>query len=308
MIYLRDEEARQFHTNNTAIALGKFDGVHLGHQMLISQMLREKNKGRTTLVFTFGSSPYTILSGASQKVIYTSEEKAYYFSTLGVDVLLEYPFTKEFAGISPEDFTRDCLSTQLGVRSIYVGEDFHFGKGRSGNVGLLKELSEQYYFEVHDLPKKTLHGKVVSSTAVRDMLESKFHVANEMLGNPYYVYGPVIHGMHMGHTIGFPTINQEIPANKLTPGLGVYASRVTVGDNVYRAISNLGAKPTVIDSHHVGLETHILDFNGDLYDQYIKTELLFYIRPEEKFKDVDSLKKQIRDDIHMMLDNESDGL
>ncbi len=303
MIYLQDEEAGKFHTSNTAIALGKFDGIHLGHQMLLSRMLEEKKKGRTTVVFTFGSNPFTVLSGGSQKVIYTAEEKAYYFSEFGVDVLLEYPFTKEFASISPEEFVRDCMVEQLGVRSIYVGEDFHFGKGRSGNVGVLKELGEQYYFEVHDLQKKTLHGRVVSSTAIRDMLETKFHAANEMLGNPYFVYSQVVHGMHLGNTIGFPTINQELSPNKLTPRTGVYAGRVTIGDKVYKAISNLGVKPTVTDSHHVGLETHILDYSGDLYGEYVKTELLFYIRPEEKFNDVNELKRQIKDDIRMMLEN-----
>ena len=303
MIYLQDEEAGKFHTNNTAIALGKFDGIHLGHQMLLSRLMQEKQKGRTTVVFTFGSSPQKVLSGGSQKVIYTAQEKAYYFSELGVDVLLEYPFTKEFASVSPEEFTENCLVNQLGVRSIYVGEDFHFGKGRSGNVAVLKELGEKYYFEVHDLQKKTLHGKVVSSTAIRDMLETKFHAANEMLGNPYFIYSPVVHGMHLGNTIGFPTINQEISPNKLTPIPGVYASRVTVGENVYKAISNLGVKPTVTDSHHIGLETHLLDYSGDLYGQCLKTELLFFIRPEEKFKDVNELKRQIADDIQMMLEN-----
>ena len=303
MLYLQNEEARQFHTSNTAVALGKFDGVHLGHQMLISQMMQEKRKGRTTLIFTFGGSPNSVLMGGSKKVIYTSIEKAYYFSKLGVDVLLEYPFTKEFASISPEDFVYNCLAKQLGVRAIYVGEDFHFGKGRSGNVGVLKELSEKYYFEVHDLQKKTLHGKVVSSTAIRDMLENKFHVANEMLGNPYFVYGEVVHGEHLGNTIGFPTINQDIPANKLIPAPGVYASRVTIDGIVYRSISNLGMKPTVGNSRHVGLETYILDYQGNVYGEYVQTELLFYIRPEEKFKNIDELKRQINDDIQMMMEN-----
>lgn len=303
MLYLQNEEARQFHTSSTAIALGKFDGVHLGHQMLISSMMEEKKRGRTTLIFTFGNSPVSVLTGGSKKVIYTSLEKAYYFSQLGVDVLLEYPFTKEFASISPEDFVYNCLVKQLGVRAIYVGEDFHFGKGRSGNVGVLKELSERYYFHVHDLPKKTLHGKAVSSTAIRDMLENKFHVANEMLGNPYFVYGEVIHGAHLGNTIGYPTINQDIPTDKLIPVSGVYASRVTIDGATYRSISNLGVKPTVDNSRHIALETHILDYSGDLYGQYIKTELLFYIRPEDRFKNVDALRKQIGDDIQMMLEN-----
>ena len=304
MLYLREDDAVQFNITNTAAALGKFDGIHLGHQMIIDNLLKEKEKGRTTLVFTFGASPNSVIAGGSKKVIYTAEEKANYFSQLGVDILLEYPFTKEFAGISPELFAGEYLSRQLGVRSIYVGEDFHFGRGRSGNVALLKELGQEYYFDVHDLPKKTLHGKVISSTAIRDLLEDKFNIANEMLGNPYFVYSQVVHGSHMGRTIGFPTINQDIPANKLIPGFGVYASRVTIDGIKYKSISNLGIKPTVGNSRHIGLETFILDHSGDLYGRYLKTELLFFIRPEEKFANIDELRKQINSDIGMMLENE----
>lgn len=303
MLYVQNDDALQFNITDTAIALGKFDGIHLGHQMIINNLLEEKKKGRTTLVFTFGSSPNSVISGGPKKVIYTREEKAQYFSELGVDVLLEFPFTKDFAKISPETFAVDNLSKQLGVRSIYVGEDFHFGRGRSGNVALLRELGEQYSFEVHALSKKTLHGKVISSTAIRDLLESKFYVANDMLGNPYFVYGEVIHGNHLGNTIGFPTINQSIPDNKLIPRFGVYASRVNIDGYYYSAISNLGIKPTVGNSHHCGLETFILDYSGDLYGRYIKTELLFFIRPEEKFRNIDELKNQINADIQMMEEN-----
>ena len=228
MIYLQNDEARQFHTTGTAIALGKFDGIHVGHQLLVDGLTKERHMGRQSLVFTFGDSPMSVLSGGSKKSIYTSEEKALYFEALGVDVLLEYPFTREFASCSPEEFVLECLVKQLGARSIYVGEDFHFGRGRSGNVGLLKLLGEEYGFEVHALPKKTQHGKVVSSTLIRDMLETHFHVANELLGNPYFVYGEVVHGNHLGRTIGFPTMNQRIPEKKLTPVFGVYASRVYV--------------------------------------------------------------------------------
>lgn len=302
MIYLQNEKARQFYTLGTSIALGKFDGIHLGHQLLIDGLVKEKVKGRKALVFTFGSNPNSVLSGGSKKNIYTSEEKAFYFANLGIDILLEYPFTREFAAMAPEDFVYRCLVKQLGVQSIYVGEDFHFGIGRSGNVGLLKLLGEQYHFEVNALPKKTIHGKVVSSTVIRDMLESHFHIANEMLGAPYFVLGEVVHGEHLGHTIGFPTINQNIPEHKLIPAYGVYASRVLVDGCYYRGISNLGKKPTVSGNHHVGLETHILDYSGDLYGKELQTELLYFIRPEEKFSDVEALKKQIRNDISLMLE------
>ncbi len=300
MIYLQNEEARQFHTNNTVVALGKFDGIHTGHQLLMDGLIREKQMGRNALVFTFGDNPASILAGGSKKNIYTSEEKAMYFEKLGIDVLLEYPFTKEFASCSPEDFVRECLVEQLGACSIYVGEDFRFGRGRSGNVLLLKLLGEEYGFDVYAIPKKTQHGKVVSSTLIRDMLETHFHVANELLGNPYFVYGEVVHGNHLGHTIGFPTINQRIPEQKLIPVYGVYASRIFIDGVYYNGISNLGKKPTIEGEHQVGLETYILDFDGNLYGRKLQVELLFYIRPEEKFSSVDELKMQIRNDIESM--------
>lgn len=303
MIYLKNEEARQFHTSRTAIALGKFDGIHLGHQLLINGLQNEKQKGRQSLVFTFGAAPNEILSGGVKKNIYSVEEKAYYFSKLGIDILLEYPFTKEFAASSPEEFIENCLVRKLGVSSIFVGEDFHFGKGRSGNVTLLKAAGEEYGFAVNALAKKTIHGKVISSTTIRDMLETNFHVANEMLGNPYFVYGEVVHGKHLGHTIGFPTINQSIPTQKLIPAFGVYGSRVLIDGVYYKAISNLGKKPTIDGIHQTGLETHILDYSGNLYGKMVQTDLLYFVRPEEKFANVEALKKQIQNDV-LMISNE----
>jgi riboflavin kinase/FMN adenylyltransferase len=304
MLYLKNREARQFHTVGTAVALGKFDGIHMGHQVLIDGLNREKQRGMQALIFTFGSSPNAVLQGGSKKNIYTSEEKALYFSELGVDILLEYPFTKEFASITPEDFVVNCLVRQLGTKAVYVGEDFHFGKGRSGNVSLLKSMGETYGFTVHAVPKKTKHGKVISSTTIRDMLETNFFAANDMLGNPYFVYGEVVHGKHLGNTIGYPTINQLIPEQKLVPGFGVYASRVSIDGYYYSGISNLGKKPTIEGENRLSLETYILDFNGDLYGRQLKTELLYFIRPEEKFKNIDALREQIGNDIQLMLENE----
>lgn len=302
MLYLKNEDAKQFHTVGTAVALGKFDGIHLGHQLLIDGLLEEKKKGYKALVFTFGTAPGNVLHGGIKKNIYTSLEKSFYFEELGVDILLEYPFTKEFAAISPVEFVEECLVKQLGVKAIYVGGDFRFGKGRSGNVSLLKALGEQYHFEVHAIPKKAKHGKVVSSTTIRDLLESHFHAANDMLGNPYFIYGEVVHGKHLGHTIGFPTINQRIPEQKLIPANGVYASRVMIEGNYYKGISNLGKKPTIEGKHQVGLETYILDFDGNLYGKMIKTELLFFIRPEEKFSSVEELREQIQIDVKMRME------
>ncbi len=301
MIYISGDDARQFHTAGTAVALGKFDGIHLGHRLLIDGLLGERQRGRQALVFTFGTAPREVLYGGSKKMIYTPEEKAYYFSRLGIDVLLEYPFTKQFASCPPEEFVEQYLVRQLGVRSIYVGADFHFGCGRRGNVALLRALGEQHHFEVNVLNRKTLHGKVISSTLVRDMLESHLQTANEMLGSPYFVYAPVVRGKQLGRTIGFPTINQEIPPQKLIPASGVYASRVLIDGEQYPAISNLGIKPTIEGDRRVGLETHILNYQGDLYGSLVHTELLYYMRPEERFSGIEELKEQIQTDIQLML-------
>lgn len=298
MLYLRDEAAEQFNTSGTAIAIGKFDGIHLGHQLLINGLLEEKKMGRTSLVISFD------FGNIVKKSIYTSEEKAYYLSKLGIDIFLEYPFTKDFASCTPENFVKDYLVDKLGVRSIYVGSDFHFGCGRSGNVALLQELGNEYGFTVHAMEKQTLNGRVISSTSIRDMMETHFYVANEMLGNPYFVYGEVVHGNHLGRTIGFPTINQSIPEQKLLPPFGVYASRILIDGIYYQGISNLGIKPTVQNDRNIGLETFILGFEGDLYGRELQTELLYFIRPEEKFDNIEALKKQISNDISGMLKQE----
>ncbi len=300
MIYLQNDEARQFYTKQTAIALGKFDGIHKGHQLLVDGLVKERINGRKALVFTFGGNPMSVLSGDIGKNIYTPDEKAFYFEKLGVDILLEYPFTKEFASCSPEEFVAEYLVKKLDVKSVYVGEDFRFGKQRRGNVTLLKTLGEEYGFDVYAFHKKEVKGQVVSSSLIRELIGTQFHVVNEMLGNPYFVYGKVVHGNHLGRTIGFPTINQSIPENKLVPAYGVYASRILIDGVQYKAISNLGKKPTIEGEHKVGLETYILDFDGDLYDRYLQVELLSFVRPEKKFADVNTLTNQIQEDVRVV--------
>lgn len=297
MFYLKEEEAVQFHTKNTAIALGKFDGIHLGHQLLIDGLMEEKKKGRNALVFTFGFAPKEVLEGSIRRCIYTAEEKKQYFESLGVDVLLEYPFTREFAAFSPEEFVKKCLVDMLDVKAIYVGTDFHFGKKRSGDVKVLEELGNQYGFTVHAIAKKNMQGDVISSTRIRNLIENDFGKANQLLGNPYFVYGEVVHGKHLGNTIGFPTINQKISDDKVVPAYGVYASRVMIDGKTYIAVSNLGKKPTIAGEHALGLETYILDYNGNLYGKKVKTQLCTFIRPEQKFSGIEELMKQIQKDV-----------
>lgn len=297
MIYLQNEKALQFCTKNTAVALGKFDGIHIGHQRLIQELQRYGQQGYETIVFSFSVNPQYFLEGNRKKIIYTSVEKALYFEEYKIDYLLEYPFTKEFANLNPQMFVEQFLVKQLGVKQIFIGEDFCFGKNRSGNVETLKQLGKEYGFEVHAIPKETCDGQVVSSSLIREQLSKDFSFANKLLGNPYFVYGEVIHGNHLGNTIEFPTINQRISENKLVPAYGVYASQVLIDGKPYKGISNLGVKPTVGMGEQLGLETHILDFSGDLYGKKLKTQLLFFIREEQKFDGLESLKTQIQKDI-----------
>lgn len=298
MLYLYGEEAKRFQTKNTAIALGKFDGVHLGHQMLIKGILEEQKQGKQSLVFTFGSTPNVILKNEQKHCyIYTKEEKIKYFSDLGVDVVLEYPFTREFATMSPRDFITEILVKKLNVKSIYVGEDFCFGKDRKGDVSLLKSFGDKYDFHVHAYIKKRMENQIISSTSIREALQMDFPLANKMLGTPYFIYGRVLHGNQLGRTIQFPTINQKISSSKIVPQYGVYESRVKIHGIERKAISNLGMKPTVESNRVIGLETHILNFDEDLYDECVKTELIKFIRPEIKFDSLDLLKSQIQRDM-----------
>lgn len=297
MKYFSGEDAKNFKTENCAIALGKFDGIHVGHQLIMAGLLEEQKNGKKALVFSFGDNPFRVLRGDAKKNIYTTEEKIKYFDELGIDILLEYPFTKKFASYEPEEFVKNCLVEALGVKEIYVGDDFCFGKNRMGNVNTLIELGKEYQFQVHEIKQVYMDDIVVSSTTVRELLVQNFEMANKMLGNPYFIYGEVVHGKQLGNTIGFPTINQKIADYKVVPQYGVYQSRISIDGTVYTGISNLGVKPTIKGENQLGLETFILDYNGDLYGKMIKTELISFVREEKKFENIEALKNQITKDI-----------
>jgi len=189
---------------------------------------------------------------------------------------------------------------KLGVKSVYVGNDFRFGKDRCGNAELLKQLGIKYGFEVHALDKYKEYDDIVSSSRIRHELGNDFEKANKMLGKNYFVYGEVVHGKHLGNTIGFPTINQVIDEEKIVPAFGVYASVVEVDGIEYAAISNLGIKPTIAGVNQLGLETFLFDYSGDLYGKWLKTSLISFVRPEMKFESIDQLKQQIAKDVEFV--------
>lgn len=244
----------------TAISLGKFDGIHRGHELLLEQLLKKKQEGYKTVIFTFNIPPKKVLDSEDIKLLTTNEEKMHMFDSFGIDYLIECPFTPEIMTMEPECFI-EMLVKNLSVKCIVAGEDFCFGHNRRGNYQMLKEYADKLSYEAIILPKMKEEKRDISSTFVREEISAgRIEMANKLLGYPYFVSGQVKHGKHIGRTIGFPTVNLIPPQNKLLPKYGVYITKVTIDGIVYHGITNVGCKPTIEGENPVGIETHILDF------------------------------------------------
>ncbi len=288
----------------TIVTLGKFDGRHRGHQKLMRTMTSiKKELGYATAIFTFSVSPSVVgrpdrPANKPHRVITTSEERRRNIQRMGMDYLVEYPFTDVTRHMPPEDFIRDILVGQMNAKVMVVGPDCSFGYQGAGNVELLKRLSERYHYRVVVIEKEKDDQRDISSTYIREELD-KGHIAkaNELLGQPYAIHGEVIHGKHIGGSLlGFPTANLLPPPNKRLPLYGVYISRVLV-DGVYRAgITNVGVKPTVEGDNPAGVETYIFGVQGELYGKWIEVQLLEFDRGEEKFPSLAALKARIEKD------------
>ncbi len=299
MEYIKNPD---FRLENTAVALGKFEGLHRGHQLLFDEIKKQKAEGLKSVVFTFDMPPRSALSGnKSYQQIYTKEERRLLLEEMQIDILIEHPFTREFAAQTPEEFVRNVLVEKTGAKKIVVGKDFRFGKKRSGDVNLLKELAPKYGYELIVIEKLQMGHKDVSSTRIRAHLEKgEMEEAELLLGRPYAVIGEVVHGKALGRTIQIPTANQIADKNKLMPPNGVYISRVFICDerDSHYGITNVGVKPTVEEHAAKDVETNIVDFNQDIYGKIIRVELLHYRRPEIQFASLDDLRKQMEKDVN----------
>lgn len=283
-----------------AVTLGKFDGFHIEHCKLVDRTVElAKEDGLKSVVITFLDMPSSLAK--TTKYLMTKEEKRIFLKDKGVDILIECHFTDEIMHISPEDFIRKVLVDALKVKYVCVGENFTFGYKGAGDVEMLKEFSKRFDFCVQIEPTYRLHGNVLSSTAIRENLKSgNMKAVMEMLGHDYSLYGIVTRGNRLGHTIGIPTLNLYPAESKALPPFGVYATRVSVGDDTYNAVTNIGIRPTVEDlgDKNIGaisVESNILDeaFDRELYDEEIKVDLIEMIRPEEEFNSLDELKAAI---------------
>lgn len=281
----------------TVISLGKFDGIHRGHELLLEQLLKKKQEGYATVIFTFDIPPKKVLASEEAKVLTTNEEKMHMFDFFGIDYLIECPFTPAVMSLEPETFI-EMLVKNLSVKYIVAGEDFCFGRNRRGNYQMLKEYAEKLSYEAIILPKIKEDQRDISSTFVREeIMAGRIEMANKLLGYPYFVSGEVKHGNQIGRTIGFPTINLIPPENKLLPAYGVYITKVTIDGIVYHGVTNVGCKPTIEGKNPVGIETYILDFKQDVYDKVVIVTFIKKIREERKFPNLDSLLEQMRLDV-----------
>lgn len=282
----------------TAVAIGKFDGVHIGHRRLLEEILSCRRKGMAACVFTFEPAPAVLFGQSDGRELTTREEKRLLFERMNVDILIEFPLTLETAAMSPKTFVTEILAKQMNTRFIAAGNDLSFGARGEGNAELLRKMAPELGFTVRTIDKVCLNGQEVSSTYVRNRVESgDLVLAEKLMGMPYMVVGKVVQGRQIGRTLGFPTVNILPGEGKLLPPNGVYYSSVRYNGRSYRAISNVGCKPTVTDEHIMGVESYLYDFDRNIYGENIEVYLHEFRRPEQRFQDIESLKNQLEQDI-----------
>ena len=282
------------------LAIGVFDGVHLGHQQIIRQTIADAHQhDAIALVITFDRHPNVVVAPDHvPPLIYSLPQKLGAIESLGADTLLLIHFDEKFSGQTGENFIRS-LACDLGkIQSLCVGADFVFGHQRSGNVALLKKLGGELGFTVHGLAAVSLDRQIVSSTRIREAIRSgNLDAASQMLGRPYAISGRVLEGDRIGQQLGFPTANLNVSGLMLPPN-GVYAGLAKVEKKFQRVALNIGFRPTVVSAApQLRVEAHLLDFSGDLYGQELEIEIGDRLRDEKKFSSFDELKAQISRDV-----------
>lgn len=284
--------------DKSAVAMGKFEGLHIGHRKLIDKIIEKQQDGMVPVAFTFDVSP-RIFFGRGEGVLFTSNERRQVFDSWNVKYLVEYPFDRELAMMEAENFIEEILCKKLKASYIVVGKDFRFGYNRRGNVEMLRKYAEKGFFELEVVEKVEDEKYPISSTRVREELEQgNIEIVNKMLDFDFFLEGTVVSGNQMGRTWGFPTANIMVNQWKLLPPNGVYYSQVSIDEKKYYGITNIGIKPTVADGMQKGAETFLYNFNGDLYGKNIKVQLKHFVRAEQAFESVETLIERIRTDVN----------
>ncbi len=286
------------YNGRTVVALGYFDGVHLGHRAVIETACAcARETGATPAALTFDMRAFRA-AAKGKGDLDTYENRAHCLAALGIAVLMQLEFGA-VAQMTPAEFVRAALGPDgLRAQIVCCGADFRFGKGRAGDVDTLRALCAQYGFEIRVVPAVHVDGEIVSTTRIKGCVAcGDMPQATALLGHPYGFTLPVSEDKKLARTLGFPTINQRFPDGLLAPRFGVYRARVRVDDVDYDGISNIGVRPSVHSDGAIMLETHIIDFSGDLYGQLVTVELVGFLRDEKKFASVDALREQVERDI-----------
>lgn len=282
--------------SSTVITIGNFDGVHLGHQTIIKKVLTlAKEFNLKSGVVTFSPHPIKFFN-KNIKLIMTERKKIEIFEKMGVDYYFNLAFNESIANMDPEIFIREFLVKSLKANFIVVGYDYRFGRKRKGDYELLKMLETKYGYTAFKIPPVKIDDIIVSSTNIRSLLsKGDVELANKMLGRPFTLEGVVVKGDGYGRLLGYPTANLSVK-NELIPANGIYATKTIINNKKYLSVTNIGIRPTLVNKNEVRVETHIFDFDEDIYDSFIEVEFHSYIREEKKFEDVNSLIKQIQKD------------
>jgi riboflavin kinase/FMN adenylyltransferase len=283
------------------LTIGTFDGVHLGHQQIIRQLLEESDAcGGESVLLTFYPHPRHIVQpDQSLEELTTLEERILLLSSYGLQNLVVVPFTSEFASLSAEDYIRDFLVARFNPDAIIIGYDHKFGNKREGDFQLLEKLSEKYGYRVKEISEKLINDAIISSTRIRKALQGgELEEANELLGHPYFFSGRVIPGNQLGRTIGFPTANLQIAEKgKLLPANGVYAitAKLEGRNDHLNGMMNIGTRPTV-DGSFILPEVHLFNFDQDIYGRHLTVWIHHFLRDEQKFSGIEALKTQLKSD------------
>ncbi len=283
----------------SAVTIGTFDGMHLGHKKILGQLVNCSKKNKlSSVVFTMFPHPRLVLQkDDTLKLLNTIDERINLLESCGIDVLIIEPFSKEFSKLNALDFVRKILVNYLHTKLLVVGYDHRFGKNREGDFNQLQELSTLYNYELKKISKQDIDDVAISSTKIRNAINfGDIQTANTYLGYPYFLTGKVVKGQGVGKTLDFPTVNLHIKETyKLIPKRGVYVVKTKIKNKIIFGIMNIGFRPTLKGNNQT-IETYLLDFNDNLYDKNLKIELLLRLRDEMKFNSIKLLKDQIKKD------------
>lgn len=293
------KSASEYDKKPSVVTIGTFDGVHIGHKAILKRLTdaAEANRLESVLLTFFPHPRQVVQSVSNLRLINTIEEKKKLLEKEGLGSLVIHPFTKEFSRLTAEEYVRDILVKELAAKKIIIGYDHRFGRNRTADISDLKEYGKIYGFEVVEISAQELDEVAVSSTKIRRALENgDIATANNYLGYDYFLTGTIVKGRKIGRTINFPTANIHIDETyKLIPKIGVYVVRTLINDKTYYGITSIGTNPTV-NGDAKTIETHLLDFEGDLYGETLEISFLKYIREEKKFESVQELQSAIEED------------